>query len=108
MKVFLEIIHADSTIMPIFLKLCKGLRKHLLWELNHQFKPTIERFRKTYAGVFEYRSHYLWANQITYGNRQGLRVDLAIKFVVKRPCAGSTIQIGCIGDRWESNSKHFK
>lgn len=44
----------DNTLLPTLLQLCKGFRKHLLFEISQQFKPAIEKFKKAYNNVFEY------------------------------------------------------
>jgi len=54
MKVFLTMIHMDNSLLPVLLQLCKGFRRHLLFELNQRFRPAIERFKKAYSQCFEY------------------------------------------------------
>jgi hypothetical protein len=54
MKVFLKIINMDNALLPTLLQLCKGFRKHLLFEVGQQLKPAIEKFKKAYSNVFEY------------------------------------------------------
>jgi hypothetical protein len=58
--------------------------------------------------VFEFKQNYLWSNQITFGSKHGLRVDQVIKFKVKKPCSGQTVQFGCIYEREENPTKIYK
>ena len=75
MKVFVTLTHYDGGLVKKFTLLCKGLRRHILFEFKKQMDPVIQGFNKAYGEYFEYHSVKLWENKISFGGQDGTRVD---------------------------------
>ena len=65
----------DGSLVKKFSLLCKGFRRHLLFEFRKQMEPAIEGFIKQYGEYFEFVGLRLWENKISFGNQEGTRVD---------------------------------
>ena len=68
MKIFLQLIIFDGGLLKTFTMLCKGFRKHILFEFKNQFHPAVEKFKEVYKGYFEFDSVHLWESKIAYGS----------------------------------------
>ena len=67
MKFFMMLIHFDGSLLQKFAQLCKGFRKHLLFEFKKQMEPAITSFKNAYGEFLEFDSVRLWTNKITFG-----------------------------------------
>ena len=74
-EIFVLLTSYDGSLVKKFTQLCKGFRRHILFEFRRQMDPAIEAFKKQYADYFEFDSIRLWENKITFGGTEGTRVD---------------------------------
>ena len=105
MNIFFTLVVFDGGLLKPFTMLCKGFRKHILFEFKNQFAPAVEKFKETYKDYFQFDSMHLWRSSIAYGTQQGTRVDQVIKFKVKSICKQQVVNFGCVADRYESTIK---
>ena len=57
----------DGGLVKKFASLCKGFRRHILFEFRKQMDPAVEAFKKVYGEYFEFHSVRLWQNKISFG-----------------------------------------
>ena len=69
MNIFIKLITFDGGLLKTFTMLCKGFRKHILFEFKNQFHPAVEKFKEKYADYFEFDSVHLWESKIAYGSQ---------------------------------------
>ena len=105
MQIFVLMTSYDGGLVKKFSQLCKGFRRHILFEFRRQMDPAIESFKQVYGAYFEFKSVRMWENKISFGGQEGTRVDQVIKFRVKPECSRQQMIFGCCGDRYESTRK---
>ena len=86
MNIFFTLVVFDGGLLKPFTMLCKGFRKHILFEFKNQFAPAVEKFKEAYKDYFEFDSMHLWRSSIAYGSQQGTRIDQVLKLRVKSIC----------------------
>lgn len=74
-NIFVVLTTYDGGLVKKFSQLCKGFRRHILFEFKRQMEPTIEAFKMVYSEYFEFKSVRLWENKISFGGQEGTRVD---------------------------------
>ena len=104
-NIFVKLTEYDGGNVKKFTQLCKGFRRHILFEFKQQMQPAIEAFQREYEDYFEYHSVRLWENKISFGGQEGTRVDQVFKFKIKSTCSRQSIIFGCSGNRNESSTK---
>ena len=104
-NIFILLTGYDGGLVKSFTQLCKGFRRHILFEFKRQMEPAIEDFKRVYGQYFEYHSMRLWENKISFAGQEGTRVDQVIKFKVKEPCSRQSLIFGCTGNRHETTKK---
>jgi hypothetical protein len=105
MKIFVLLTTYDGGLLKKFTQLCKGFRRHILFEFRQQMDSAVEAFKKQYGEYFEYHSVRLWDTKISFSDQEGTRVDQVIKFRVKEQCANHSIIFGCSGSRQENTNR---
>lgn len=75
MSIFIKLTSFDGGLVKKFSQLCKGFRRHLLFEFRQQMQPAIDAFKQEYGEYFEFKSVRLWENKISFGGQDGTRVD---------------------------------
>ena len=60
MSIFLLLTTFDGGLVKKFTLLCKGFRRHIIFEFKKLMEPAIEAFQREYGEYFEYRSTRLW------------------------------------------------
>ena len=104
-RIFIMLTGYDGGLVKKFTQLCKGFRRHVLFEFKKQMEPAIAAFKRSYGEYFEYHSVRLWENEISFGDQVGTRVDQVIKFKVKKNCTSQCIIFGCSGSRQENTKR---
>ena len=66
-NIFVLLTEFDGGNVKKFTQLCKGFRRHILFEFKQQMQPAIEAFQREYEEYFEYHSVRLWENKISFG-----------------------------------------
>ena len=104
-KIFVVISEYDGSLVKKFTQLCKGFRRHILFEYKRMMSPAIEAFKRQYTDYFEFHSIRLWENKISFAGQDGTRVDQVLKFKVKELCSDQSIIFGCSGNRHETTTR---